>query len=75
MSLSTTLHDVALAASLGRDNASATSNNSLSEPPLPILLEQVAALASRKSKEGGLLRRLKEFNGFLERVASAIEGR
>lgn len=72
VSLSTTLHDVALAASLGRDT---TSDNSLAEPLLPVVIDEVAAIASSKSTEGGLLKRLKDFNGFLERVAGAIEGR
>lgn len=72
ISLSTTLHDVALAASLGRDT---TSGDSLAKPPLPVVIDKVAAMASNKSLEGGLLRRLKEFNGFLERVAGAVEGR
>ncbi|KFZ16865.1 hypothetical protein V502_04857 [Pseudogymnoascus sp. VKM F-4520 (FW-2644)] len=71
-SLSTTLHDVALAASLGRDIAS---DDSLAGPPLPVVIDEVAAIASSKSREGGLLRRLREFNGFLERVAGAVEGR
>ena len=72
VSLSTTLHDVALAASLGRDTAS---GDALAEPPLPVVINEVAAMASSKSREGGLLRRLREFNGFLERVAGAVEGR
>ncbi|KFZ14663.1 hypothetical protein V501_03136 [Pseudogymnoascus sp. VKM F-4519 (FW-2642)] len=72
ISLSTTLHDVALAASLGRDT---TSGDSLAKPPLRVVIDKVAAMASSKSREGGLLRRLKEFNGFLERVAGAVEGR
>jgi hypothetical protein len=72
VSLSTTLHDVALAASLGRDTAS---GDSLAQPPLPVVINEVAAMASRKSREGGLLKRLKDFNGFLERVAGAVEGR
>ncbi|OBT73009.1 hypothetical protein VF21_07852 [Pseudogymnoascus sp. 05NY08] len=72
VSLSTTLHDVALAASLGRDTAS---GDSLAEPPLPVVINEVAAMASSKSREGGLLKRLKDFNGFLERVAGAVEGR
>ncbi|OBT61300.1 hypothetical protein VE03_09571 [Pseudogymnoascus sp. 23342-1-I1] len=72
MSLSTTLHDVALATSLGRDTSS---GDSLAEPPLPVVVDEVAMTASSKSIEGGLLRRLKEFNGFLERVAGTLEGR
>ncbi|KFY99730.1 hypothetical protein V498_00554 [Pseudogymnoascus sp. VKM F-4517 (FW-2822)] len=72
ISLSTTLHDIALATSLGRDNGS---SESLAEPPLPVVVDGVAAIASSKSRDGGLLRRLKEFNGFLERVAGAVEGR
>lgn len=72
ISLSTTLHDVALAASLGRDIAS---DDSLAGPPLPVVIDEVAAIASSTSREGGLLRRLREFNGFLERVAGAVEGR
>ena len=72
VSLSTTIHDVALAASLGRDT---TSDDSLAEPPLPVVIDEVAATASSKSVEGGLLKRLRDFNGFLGRVAGAVEGR
>ncbi|KFY29424.1 hypothetical protein V493_02380 [Pseudogymnoascus sp. VKM F-4281 (FW-2241)] len=69
ISLSTTLHDVALAASLGRDEGL----GDLVEPPLPVVIDGVAAMASCKSRDGGLLGRLREFNGFLERVAGAVE--
>jgi hypothetical protein len=72
ISLSTTLHDVALAASLGRDNAS---GDLFVAPPLPVVVHDVATMASSRSGGGGLLSRLREFNGFLERVAGAVEGR
>ncbi|ELR03501.1 hypothetical protein GMDG_01252 [Pseudogymnoascus destructans 20631-21] len=48
-SLSTTLHDVALAASLGRDT---TSGGSLAKPSLPVVIDKVAAMASSKSRGG-----------------------
>ncbi len=38
-------------------------------------LEMVGALASSRHAGGGLLKRLREFNGFLERAALALEGR
>lgn len=84
--LSTSLHSIALAASLGRDasDASNTSKSKASDAnnasksktplPLPLLLAQISALASTASHDGGLLRRLRDFNAFLERVAGAVEG-
>jgi hypothetical protein len=38
-------------------------------------VRNVANTASSASEEGGLLKKLREFNGFLERAAGALEGR
>ncbi|KFY35621.1 hypothetical protein V494_05742, partial [Pseudogymnoascus sp. VKM F-4513 (FW-928)] len=42
VSLSTTMHDVSLATALGRDT---TTDDSLAGPPLPVVIDEVAAMA------------------------------
>lgn len=42
---------------------------------LEMLLKSVASEVSNTSDEGGILKKVKEFNEFLERAALALEGR
>ena len=44
-------------------------------PELSILLKTVASDISNDSPEGGVLKRVKDFNAFLERAALALEAR
>jgi hypothetical protein len=67
------LQDVEVAVGRGRDNGE--EGEEKSELDLGVLLEKTATWASSGSQDGGALKRLREFNGFLERVARAIETR
>ena len=40
-----------------------------------LLLKRIAGEVSNKSDSGGMLKQIKDFNAFLERVALALEGR
>lgn len=40
-----------------------------------LLLKRVAGEVSNKGESGGLLRKIKEFNAFLQRAAEALEMR
>ena len=40
-----------------------------------LLLKRVSNEVSNKGDSGGMLRQIKQFNAFLERVALALEGR
>jgi len=42
---------------------------------LDVLLKRVAGEVSNKGDSGGLLKRIKDFNMFLERAASALESK
>ncbi|CAG8978606.1 hypothetical protein HYALB_00010967 [Hymenoscyphus albidus] len=70
--LNLAMHDVELAVDHGRSH-SQTDNNSKSG--VEVLLKRVAGLVSKKGGSGGILEQIKNFNGFLERAASALESK
>jgi hypothetical protein len=67
------LQDVEVAVGRGRDHGEEGEEKSGLD--LDALLEKTARWASSGSQDGGALKRLREFNGLLERVARAIETR
>jgi hypothetical protein len=75
--LNTSLHDIELAVSLGRERSAASATTSGPEEPSPpalsVLLKNVANQVSTKSAQGGILKSVREFNAFLERAAGALE--
>ncbi|KAK4172212.1 hypothetical protein QBC36DRAFT_338409 [Triangularia setosa] len=77
ISLSSAMHDIDLAV----EKAQAAPELSSAEQKradlanLGLLVSRVADQASSKSDGGGTLRKIKEFNAFLERAAAAMEGR
>jgi len=71
------MHDIDLAIEAGRaapelspaEQKKADLNN------LELLVARVADRASSKSDGGGALRQIRDFNAFLERAATVLEGR
>lgn len=75
--LNTNLQDIELAVSIATDNGPTEEEGELelAPPDLGIDLKMVVAEVSSRSAGGGLLKRMREFNDFLERAALALEGR
>lgn len=77
LSLSKTMHDVDLAVEAGYNAPELTpeEHKEASLNNLELMIRQVMESASSKSKSGGALRQIREFNAFLERTAAALEKR
>ncbi|KAI9713735.1 MAG: hypothetical protein M1812_006573 [Candelaria pacifica] len=77
--LNTAFNDIELAVERGRAAQQAVSHDYGEQEPAPVglelLLRTVAASVSSRGDGGGLLSQVKEFNGFLERVATVLENR
>lgn len=74
--LNTSLHDIELAVPLGKEGSTgAGAAKDLTPPDISTLVKEVTGLVSSKSAQGGILKQIKDFNAFLERAASALEGR
>jgi hypothetical protein len=72
--LNTNLYDIELAVSRALEHAPGTGEEQALQPPdLASRLGALANEVSSRSKEGGLLRRIREFNSFLERAAGTLE--
>lgn len=71
------MHDLDVAVEQGREapELSGDAQKQAELANLDLLLARVADEASSASSTGGLLRQVKEFNGFLERAALALESR
>jgi len=52
-----------------------TADGSIEKGGLDILLKRVAGEVSNEGHSGGILQRIKNFNAFLERAASALESK
>lgn len=74
MALNAAVHDVELAVERGRAYAQKQSVKGEEAVGIEFLLKTVADEAS-SAGAGGVLRRVQEFNAFLERAAVALEGR
>jgi hypothetical protein len=70
--LNTTVHDIELAIDLGRSSQTDIAGEMTGTE---VLLKRVADEVSNKSDSGGILKRIKEFNAFLERAALVLESR
>ncbi|KAG9230719.1 hypothetical protein BJ875DRAFT_144602 [Amylocarpus encephaloides] len=69
-------HDIELAVERGRAGKSATEAPSRSEiRGVEILLKQIISKVSKKGDSGGILKQIKDCNGFLERAALALESK
>lgn len=72
--VNTTFHDVELAVDRGRAaEPQTTSDGGLEKFGLEVLLKRVGGEVSNGGHSGGILQRIKKFNTFLERAASALE--
>lgn len=64
-----------LAIDSGRSQAAKPKDNSGKMAGIELMLKRVASQISNKGDTGGFLKQIKEFNGFLERAASALASR
>ena len=71
------MHDIELAVERGQ--TSEPIDDSIIQTPdissIEILLKRMAGEVSNKGDQGGLLKQIRDFNGFLERAAFALETR
>ncbi|CCU74866.1 putative AT hook domain-containing protein [Blumeria hordei DH14] len=73
--LNNTLHNVELATDIARGNISKSTDKKPEIRSIEFLLKKLSQDVSTKSSSGGILRRVKEFNEFLERAAVSLEKR
>ncbi|KAF4633654.1 hypothetical protein G7Y89_g4463 [Cudoniella acicularis] len=74
--LNATAHDIELAVDRGKTMQSRELANGSNElTGVELLLKRMANAVSTKSDSGGILQQIKEFNGFLERAALALESK
>ena len=74
--LNTKMHDIELAVERGRTAEPRDhSQGSVPMSGVEVLLKRVALVCSNKGGSGGILKEIKDFNGFLERAAFALESR
>ncbi|RDL30997.1 uncharacterized protein BP5553_09786 [Venustampulla echinocandica] len=74
-SLNTMAHDIELAIDSGRSQAPKSEYIGDRMTGIEVLLKRVATQISNKGDSGGILKQIKEFNGFLTRAALALESR
>jgi hypothetical protein len=74
--VNTAVHDVELAVERGRaTEPRTTADGRIEKAGLEVLLKRVAGEISNEGHSGGILQRIKDFNTFLERAASALESK
>ncbi|TVY34120.1 hypothetical protein LSUB1_G006180 [Lachnellula subtilissima] len=74
--VNTAVYDIELAVERGRaTEPRTTADGSIEKSGLDVLLKRVAGEVSNESRSGGVLQRIKDFNAFLERAASALESK
>ncbi|TVY23084.1 hypothetical protein LHYA1_G007963 [Lachnellula hyalina] len=70
------VYDIEMAVERGRaTEPRTTADGSIEKGGLDILLKRVAGEVSNEGHSGGILQRIKNFNAFLERAASALESK
>ncbi|KAK3354943.1 hypothetical protein B0H65DRAFT_450202 [Neurospora tetraspora] len=77
ISLSSAMHDIDLAVERGQaaPELSAAEQKMADLANLEFLISRVSGEVSNKGNDGGALKQIKDFNAFLERAASVLEGR
>jgi len=74
--VNTAVYDIELAVERGRaTEPSLTADGSIEKGGLEVLLKRVAGEVSNEGDSKGMLQRIKDFNAFLERAASALESK
>lgn len=71
------MHDIDLVVEKGQaaEELSAAEQKQADLANLELLVSRIADQVGSKSDGGGTLKQIKEFNAFLERTASVLEGR
>ena len=71
------MHDIDLAVERGQaaPELSAAEQNMADLANLEFLISTVSGEVCNKGNDGGTLKKIKDFNAFLERAASVLEGR
>lgn len=71
------MHDIDLAVERGQaaPELSAAEQKMADLANLEFLISRVSGEVSNKGNDGGALKQIKDFNAFLERAASVLEGR
>lgn len=70
--LNNAAHDIELAVDRGKSLQNEEENEMSG---IEVLLKRMAGTVSTKGSSGGVLQQIKDFNGFLERAALALESR
>ncbi|TVY42466.1 hypothetical protein LOCC1_G005513 [Lachnellula occidentalis] len=74
--VNTAVYDIELAVERGKATESTlTADGSIKKGGLEVLLKRVAGEVSNEGDSRGMLQRIKDFNAFLERAASALESK
>jgi hypothetical protein len=73
--LNTAIHDIELAVPLGEDGMPEGGDGEMARPGILDAIRDVAQVASTRAPGGGILRRVREFNAFLEQAAGMLESR
>ncbi|EPE34010.1 hypothetical protein GLAREA_07023 [Glarea lozoyensis ATCC 20868] len=73
--LNTAAHDIELAVDRGRTNRPVHSSNDVKMSGPEVILKRIVNKISNKGDSGGILKQIKDFNGFLERAALALESK
>lgn len=73
--LNTAIHDIELAVEMGKAAPTHDQDGDADLVGSELLIKRVADEVSNKADSGGLMRRIKEFNAFLERAAVLLEAR
>jgi hypothetical protein len=60
---------------MGKSNQQGDDEDPSQMVGIEVLLKRTANEVSNNGDSGGIMRQIKEFNGFLERAALALEGR